>query len=274
MWSLCGRFLHYAPLIPGGRFNINHILAANNILEDRAHPAAVSPALKPQLSFWAVCLKATNGRCSIPVPFQRPAPWAADYYTDAAGGTLDSPGRGCGGVAPGFWFYVPWPRKISAGVKFSDGKKLSRKLSALELVGPLICLSANFQQCKNSVVTIWVDNAGSVKIWEKGYSTSCQLCNTLVKAIACVAASAGCCQLNILKITRCSTAGAVMADALSKGDFSGLPLAREKWRLPLEMAPVPPPILRWLCDPSSDEDLGAKILCHIRKSHLALGYNC
>jgi hypothetical protein len=199
--------------------------------------------------------------------------WAIDYFTDAAGGTLDSPGRGCGGISNGFWFYIPWPRKINCGVKYADGKKLSRKLSALELVGPLVCVSANFAACKGSAVQIWVDNAGSVKIWEKGYSTSCDLCNTLVKAIATVAASAGC-QLYITKITRCSSEGASLADALSKADFTGISLARRRWNLPLSMAAVPSPILAWLARPSLDEDLGSKILCELRKSQLVLGYNC
>jgi hypothetical protein len=116
-------------------------------------------------------------------------------------------------------------------VKHSDEKKLSRKLSALELVGPLICVAANFKYCKGQAVCIWVDNAGSVKIWEKGYSTSCELCNTLVQAIADIAACAGC-QLHIQKIRRCSTEGAIIADALSKAEFQTLWQARDSWGLP------------------------------------------
>jgi hypothetical protein len=240
---------------------------------NRQELVPISAALKRQLSFWVVCLKATNGRCSIPALHAAPPAWAVDYFTDAAGGTIDSPGRGCGGISTGFWFYVPWPRKINTGVKHTDGKKLSRKLSALELVGPLICVAANFSHCKGAAVNIWVDNAGSVKIWEKGYSTSCELCNTLVKAIAAVAASAGC-QLNILKIRRCSNEGSVIADALSKADFPVLWNARRRWGLPLSMCCIPPPILCWLDSPRLDEDLGQKILCHIMKSELVLGYNC
>jgi hypothetical protein len=273
IWSLCGRILHYAPLIPGGRFNINYILAANCESPDRAHLVTPSALLKRQLHFWLLTLKATAGHCSIPaVPRPLPA-WAAEYFTDAAGGSLESAGRGCGGVRTGFWFFLPWPRKINCGVKFTDGKKLSRKLSALELVGPLVCLSADFARCRNTAVRAWVDNIGSVTIWQKGYSTRCDLCNTLVKAIATVAAAAGC-QFSIEKITRCSSPGAVLADALSKASFQPVWAARADWQLPLEPASIPPPLLTWLASPCLDDDLGDKILCHLRRSQLILGYNC
>jgi hypothetical protein len=263
IWSLCGRVLHYMPLIPGGRFNINYILAANNESADRSHLVVLSALLKRQLYFWLLCLKAMTGKCSIP-PVPRPLlAWAAEYFTDAAGGTLDSVGHGCGGVQTGFWFFLPWPRKINCGVKFSDGKKLSRKLSALELVGPLVCLSADFARCRNTAVRAWVDNAGSVTIWQKGYSTRCDLCNTLVKAIAAVE-----------KITRCSSPGAVLADALSKASFEPLWSAGDEWQLPLDPAPIPPPILSWLAAPCLDDDLGSKILCCLRRTQLVLGYNC
>jgi hypothetical protein len=94
-----------------------------------------------------------------------------------------------------------------------------------------------------------------------------------VKAIATVAASAGC-QLHITKITRCSSEGAIIADSLSKADFSVLRPARRRWDLPLDMATVPVSILAWLARPCLDEDLGSKILSELRKTQLVLGYNC
>ena len=85
-------------------------------------------------------------------------------------------------------------------------------------------------QCRRRPVRIWVDNAGSVRIWNKGYSSYCRLCTTLVKAISVVAAGLGC-RVEIVKITRCSSGGAVMADKLSKGDIRG---CLEEW---LEVGP-------------------------------------
>ena len=182
-------------------------------------------------------------------------------------------GRGSGGVGGGFWFSVPWGRKINAGVKAEDGKKLSRKLSALELVGPLVCVAADFRACRGNPVRIWVDNAGSIAIWRKGYSSSCGLCTTLVKAIATVAAGAGC-RVTVDKITRRSVLGAQVADSLSKADFSCLEVARKEWGLPQDPAAIPREVLAWVANPAVDDELGDRILKEIRKSQLVLGYNC
>jgi hypothetical protein len=35
VWSLVGRVLHYAPLVPSGRFNIVHLISANSNSIDR-----------------------------------------------------------------------------------------------------------------------------------------------------------------------------------------------------------------------------------------------
>ena len=95
---------------------------------------------------------------------------------------------------------------------------MDRKLSALELVGQLIGICAGSHILRNQVAVGRVDNAGSVRIFEKGYSTSCKLSNTLVKTIHQVTMG-----LNIRyfmeKVTRCKTDGAIAADAISKSDW-------------------------------------------------------
>ena len=85
-------------------------------------------------------------------------------------------------------------------------------------------------------VRIWVDNAGLVAIWGKGYSYYCRLCTTLVKAISVVAAGMGC-RVNLEKITRCTTGGAVMADHISKAEFHEC--FRAGRRMGLEMVAAP-----------------------------------
>ena len=106
-----------------------------------------------------------------------------------------------------------------------------------------------------------MDNAGSVLIWEKGYSNSCALCTTLVKAIAAVAAGIGC-QLYIQKIRRCSSPGAVMADAISKADFNLFRRTALEHRWPLAVGParVPGTLLRWIDQPVVSDSLGHEIL--------------
>jgi hypothetical protein len=166
--------------------NLCHIMAANAESSHKKHSVAVSRALKKQLWFWLTMVKASSGCCRIPRP-EYPLPaWALDFYTDSAGGSMDGSARGAGGVAGGWWFQVPWGTKINGGHRAEDGKKISGKLSALELVGPLVCLAAGAHLCRGKPVNIWVDNAGSVQIWKKGYATTCQLSSALVRAIACV----------------------------------------------------------------------------------------
>ncbi len=174
---------------------------------------------------------------------------------------MDGPGRGCGVVSNSWWAYVPWSKKINCGSKAEDGKKIGRKLSALELVGPLVCIAAGHEWSRNSHVRAWVDNFGSVRIWEKGYSSHCELCNTLVKAIGTVAAGIGC-RFTIRKIRRRSNMGAIMADALSKANFAEFKQVAAANNLEMELEPawIPPAILHWIAKPVVDLSLGSRIL--------------
>jgi hypothetical protein len=263
IWSLVGRLLHYAPLIPAAKFNINHLIKANNTSKLRRFPVEINRDMKRQLHFWWVILRTTDGRCSIPAPAGPTPPWATTFYTDAAGGSSFSIGHGTGGVGPNMFFMVPWGRKINTGIRAADGKRLSQKMSALELVGPLICVSSGHALCRGKHIRIWVDNSGSVAIWKKGYSSSCSLSTTLVAAIGRVAAALGC-TVHIEKITRRSDTGAMLSDDLSKGRFD-----RFTAQLPaehnLKPAWIPPAILAWISNPVCSHELGERILDDIRK---------
>jgi hypothetical protein len=264
IWSLVGRVLHYAPLIPGGRFNISELIAANNLSDDRLSWVTVTAGLRRQLHFWWILLKTTTGLCTIPEPERFPA-WTFEFYTDASGGSDTSKGHGTGGIGGPFWFFVPWGDRINSGMRAADGKRIGRKLSALELIGPLICVSAGRRFCRRAPIRVWVDNSGSVGIWKKGYSTNCHLCTTIVNAIARVAAALGC-RVAIDKITRCSNTGAILADELSKGKFQRffdkLP---HEWTLDPEPAWIPPSILKWVDYPAVNPDLGDQILADLVK---------
>jgi hypothetical protein len=173
IWSVAGRIMHYAPLIPCGRFNLDHVVRANGMSKEKDFMVQIGPELKRQLHFWYTMAVATSGMTRIPAVGLALPPWTRECYTDAAGGTMNGIGRGVGAVSQDWWAYIPWPRKINCGVKAADGKKLSRKLSALELVGPLLCVTSGHEWCRGRVVRVWVDNIGAVKIWSKGYSLSC-----------------------------------------------------------------------------------------------------
>jgi len=265
MWSLVGRLIHYAPLIPCGKFNIGHLITASAASKDRNDTVIMNSDIKRQLYFWWLMLKVTDKVTAIPPPATIFPAWTLEYYTDASGGSGLSLGHGTGGIGGKFWFLVPWGRRINSGMRAADGKRLSRKLSALELIGPLICISADQQTCSNKPIRIWVDNSGSVAVWKKGYSTRCRLCTTLVNAIGRVAAATGC-RITIDKIKRCSNDGSILADELSKGRFAAfkrkLP---NSWETSLDPAWVPPSILAWIANPTEDLSLGDRILEDIRR---------
>jgi hypothetical protein len=265
MWSLVGRLTHYAPLIPCGKFNIGNLIIASASSTDRNNTIILDQNIKRQLYFWWLMLKVTDRVTAIPPPAMTFPAWTLEYYTDASGGSSQSLGHGTGGIGGKFWFLVPWGKKINSGIKDTDGKRLSRKLSALELVGPLICVSADQATCANRPVRIWFDNSGSVAVWRKGYSTRCQLCTTLVNAISRITAANGC-RITIDKVRRCSNDGSILADELSKGRFAAfkrkLP---DSWEISPQPAWIPPSILAWIANPVEDHSLGDRILDDMRK---------
>ena len=251
-------------LVPMGRFNVDIVmrwLAAAAAAATEAELVAAPEGCGRQLLFWHVMLRVCSGEVAIPEVADMAAAGALEAFTDAAGGSADSPGNGTGGVLGGWWFYVPWSVRIRAGGWRVDGVKVSRKLSALELVGPLVVVAAAADQLRNRRLVIWVDNAGSVAIWRKGYSNKCRLSSTLVAAMAAVAAGLGC-QVEVVKITRCSSKGAVLADLVSKARFWEFRERCMDWGLNMSAAParVPPVLLEWVCLPRPDDYLGHHIL--------------
>ena len=266
--SICGKILDVKSLVPSGRFHIEHLVKAAGVSQIKTDIVTINKDLRSQLKFWQVMLRSCSGNVNIPDPGAKLPPWAIDVYTDASGGGLGSDGRrsgrGVGAVCKSWWAYIPWSRVICIGPVGPDGRRLNRKMSALELVGPLLVVSAGFKFIKNRPVKIWVDNSGSVAIWRKGYSTCCALSSTLVKAIAVVAAGLGC-DIDIVKITRCSNAGADMADALSKADFPRFWSIHDKCGYNCPVGPdwVPVSLVAWLEAPARDDSLGDRILCEI-----------
>ena len=275
IWSLVGKLIHIRPLIPCGKFNFHHLLTANKFSQDRNTLVTITPSCKKQLFFWLTMLRLSVNHNDIPNPDAALPPWAINVFTDAAGGSPSLNGLGVGAVTPTWWAYVPWSRAINFGRATSANRSLSRAMSALELVGPLLVLSSGFTYCKNKPIKIWVDNAASVFIWKKGYSNSCPLSTTLVVAISRVAAGLGC-HVDLHKITRCSNTFATLADHLSKASFSKFwSLANHSnLNLPTDPAWVPPLLLSWINNPQEDDNLGDKILTDLSKRILVLGFNC
>ena len=191
-------------------------------------------------------------------------------HTDAAGGSRVHCGYGAGAVlGEEWWCYLPWGDKINQGRLHSDNKRLDSKMSAWELIGPLLVLSAGVELVKGRSLVIPVDNQGSVSIFKKGWCTGCSLATILALAISEVAASIDC-KLEIVKISRCSNVPASAADAISETEWARF------WRLMpgASAAPsvVPLALLSWVQDPVADRNLGQKILAQMGLVRTILGH--
>jgi hypothetical protein len=274
--SLIGKLIHIRPLLPAVKFNMFHIMrlsATANQHEKENSQVSVSAACKRQLHFWLVLLSACPGWLSIPRELT-PMPWALEAFTDAAGGSLDRLGAGCGGLLRQDWFYFPWPKRVNAGGWRVEGKKVGRKLSALELIGPLFLVACLLPSLRNKQLIIWVDNAGAVAIWRKGYSTRCPLSSTIVTTLNDIAAAVGC-TVFLKKITRCSSTGALLADHLSKARFRECRTlaAQRRWQLNIEPLRIPVSLLGWADKPMPSDDLAQTILSELAVSHPILNYS-
>jgi hypothetical protein len=274
MKSLTGKLIHVKPLVPAGRVNIAKIMKAYAAAARSEEPVKISSACRRQLRFWLLFLQVCSGYVDIPKPVGRPAVGALNAYTDAAGGSCEAIGRGTGGVMGSWWYYIPWAKRINAGGWKVDGKKVGRKLSALELVGALVVVSAAHQACRGQALNVWIDNIGAVDVYKRGYSRSCRLCTTIAKATATVAAAIGC-RLEVVKITRCTGDGAKMADQLSKARFALFrqTAADAGWELRTSPAAIPAVLLSWLDKPFPCDGLGAEILKEIGAQVPLAGYS-
>ena len=160
-------------------------------------------------------------------------------------------------IFPNMWTYAPWGKRINEGWVAYDGKNLSHKMSAWELLGPLLTLVCGGNKLSGKQVEVFVDNAGSVTMWKKGWSTVCDLCNSLLVAIHQVS-TALCCELYISNIGRCSNMESIAADALSKCDMNRfLDNMPEANIVPEE---IPASLLKWIENPVPDRKLGQRLL--------------
>jgi hypothetical protein len=132
IWSLAGRIMHYEPLIPGGRLNLCHIMAANAKSDDRE-----APSRSTACSEEAAVVLAYNGQSvqRLP-PHSQPVLPAAGLgpgflYRLSWGvhGQL-SMERRADGVAGSWWFQVPWGTTINGGT----GQRTGRRSAASSLL--------------------------------------------------------------------------------------------------------------------------------------------
>ena len=207
----------------------------------------------------------------LPDPDQTLPISSVKVFTDSAGGSHATLGAGMGAVIyPDWWTYAKWGTNINSGKRYRDGKKISNKMSALELIPPLATLCSGSDRLRGRPVEFFVDNSGSVAMFSKGWSSSCMLCNTLIVAINQVAVALNC-DVRLKKIKTCSTLEACAADFLSKGDFRKF--KKEMPGSQLSPATLPVVLLAWIDDPVEDRLLGQKLLQEMAQKTQVTGYN-
>ena len=265
--SLAGKIIHIRALIPESRFHVSELMKCVREVRLGGKVIEVNDSLRMQLDYWRIMIPYCNGNMNIPNIDALFPQWAIDFYTDAAGGSGVSKWHGLGVVFKHGWCYLPWTRNINFGKRDRNGRILAKKLSFLEILGPLLVLCCAPDIVRGKNIKVWVDNIGAVEIWRKGYSRSCGLCTAVTKAIALVASHLHC-RIDIVKIRRCSNDHALMADALSKGDmhkFLGL------WGSPLPDArKVPGSLIKWLSNPQPGTLIGTDICNELDKMLLQL----
>ena len=123
---------------------------------------------------------------------------------------------------------------------------------------------------RNKQAVAFVDNAGSVVWYNKGWAKQCNLGNTVIRAVYLVATALNC-DFWVEKISRCSSDQTEAADALSKCDFPRLVQHMPEATATLPRV-VPSTLLEWMADPRPDRDLGGRILEEMSKTTDLLGY--
>ena len=272
MLSLRGKLINYMFLVPGGKYRIGYVIKSVDSKMSKSEQLPLSADCKEQLFWWFVMLQTCAGWTPIQYPDLVTSPLALQGYTDAAGGTPNKIGHGVGGILePDVWFYIPWPAWLNKGMPNSDNIKFDRKMSVLELLGPLALLTCAPDRVRNKHLEIHVDNQGAVSIYAKGYSTSCPYCYTLAVAIFEISTALNC-HVTLSKIRRCSNTGTVIADMLSKAAFQEFYQLMPERRT--EPAWIPRELLLWIQDPKEDMKLGKRIMIEMSKYTQLIGYNC
>ena len=122
MWSICGKIIHVRPLVPGGKFHIQHLLRANSLSTNPQSLVPITEELRSQLDFWYNVLPLCSGNVAIPDPDPVLPPWAIECWTDAAGGTTQKSWHGVGAVTQFWWAYMAWGHQINSGQDAGRGR--------------------------------------------------------------------------------------------------------------------------------------------------------
>lgn len=271
--SVVGKLIAYRTMVPNGKFYLGQLIriSRSGPGDSMDREVRMTDWGRSEAWFWRNMMPFCGRRTVLPDPCYRLPPSTARGHTDAAGGSTVHVGYGVGAVlGEQWWTYIPWGEAINKGRMYVDGTRLDCKMSAWELLGPLLLLCAGRDHVENRSLVVPVDNQGSVSIYGKGWCTSCMLCTTLALAISEVAASLNC-ELEIVKIRRCSNEAAEAADAISKAEWTRF--RRLMPRATAGPAWVPRALLYWVENPVEDRHLGGRIVRELGIRENVLGHH-
>ena len=127
------------------------------------------------------------------------------------------------------------------------------------------------EKVRKREVVVFVDNQGSVDCYRKGWSVTCDLMNTVLRALFLVQSSL-LCKLWVTKVGRCSSRETVAADAVSKADWKRL-VSNMKEMDGVASRKVPESLLQWIRNPRPDRELGMKIVRDMGKRNEMMQYS-
>jgi hypothetical protein len=268
--SVVGKILYVAPLVRGSQYYISTLIKTQSITQQLWQIIPLTAEFKKQLSWWLLVLRLIEDGLSIPSTPGRESlpPLLVVADSDAAVGSKDSRDKGIGIVCGTGWFRISWPPLLNSDmVATCCSVQWKHKMSFLELVGHMLHLVCFPAEVSNTSAVTRIDNMGSCYMWKRGYDLKCTTTDTLLRASAVVAGGLNC-NAYVKHVARCSSLGPILADHLSKNEIGqfdrkfpvGLGIHNRE-ALCRRTSRV---FMRWLRDPTINDDLGFEILEEIK----------
>ena len=116
IWSVVGKVLYVAYLIPGSKYHISELLKINSQFEDGNEMVMLTKRVKSQLKWWIPMVRLAGKGLPIPKPYDACPVDALEADSDAAGGS-QKPGAGCGIIFGKAWAQVFWPEMVNSEAK-------------------------------------------------------------------------------------------------------------------------------------------------------------
>jgi hypothetical protein len=264
--SVVGKILYISPLVKGSRHYISSLIRTQNITQNIYEEVTLTAEFKEQLTWWLLILRLVEDGLTIPATPGTGTlpPLSVVAYSDAAGGSDESRGKGVGIVCGRGWFRASWPPLYNSDtVAPCCGVKWKHKMSFLELVGHMLHLVCFPGEVANTSAVTMIDNSGSCCMWARGYDLKCTITDTLLQAAAIVTGGLNC-NAYVKHVPRCSSLGTVLADSLSKSDMyrfsERFPVGSGLGNRELLCRRTSREFMQWLRNPTNRRELGYDIL--------------